>query len=314
MACGCKNCNGAVSLTGQLPPGCDSILNISTEIVNGDVLVTITFCSGAIQQFTVPSGQSGTNGENGADGAQGPAGTGISNVEVSQEGNEVTLTITLDNGDIYNETFVIQSAPSAYVVDSQHFDTVPQLTLNNTEGLTILASSIIPGNTVITNGDTILFDSVFRLSVTGDDSVPTAIFKQLYLSLGPLGGTVDAGELCSNLSFPNFNSTIRQFRIQGQMTKIESSGLGTNAMNIIGTLSLWDKADSTTISNGITGDPINTMPALRYDYGFYSASAQGLSFSSTLQFQVLGTKATYSPGVTVNLDTIYFVTTKIPKL
>ena len=321
MSCGCKNCNGAVSLPTQLPPGCDSILNIGTQLVDDNVLVTITFCSGAIQQFTIPAGQNGTDGVNGVDGATGPSGTGISDVDITQEGNEVTLVITLSDGTVINETFIIQAAPSAYVVDSQHFDTTTPVLLTNDTNSVVLASSTIPGNTINVNGDTIDFDILFRLNytlavniATGEIESIAAVFKSFYLSLGPLGGLIDADEIFNNLSFPNFNSSIRQIRIRGKMTKIESPALGTNAMNIMGSLELYDKAETDILSNGLGGDVTNTMPALRFSYGFYSGSAQGLDFENNLQFQVLATPATYAQGSSVLVDPLYFVTTKIPKL
>jgi hypothetical protein len=312
MSCGCKNCNGAVSLTGQLPPGCDSILNIDTQVVEGNILVTITFCSGAINQFTIPSGQNGVDGVNGTNGEQGANGNGISDISVSQEGNEVTLTITLDDGTVYNETFIIQTATSAYIIDSQHFDTGTQIVLNDLSStLSILATSNIPGNTIVNNGDTIHFDIVFRLSTNAG---ATPVFKQLYLSLGPQGGTLDNSELCVNLTFPGFTTIIEQVHIVGEMTKIESANLGTNAMNIKGTMTLFDKGDSNSLSHGLDGNIQNTMALARQQFGFYSAAAQNLFYGLPLRFQLLGSNNTYPIGTTINFDMIYFTTTKIPKL
>jgi len=312
MSCGCKNCNGAVSLTGQLPPGCDSILNIGTQEVDGNILVTITFCSGAINQFTIPAGQDGVNGTNGTNGGQGAEGNGISDISSSQDGNEVTLTITLNDGTVYNETFIIQAATSAYIIDSQHFDTGTQIVLNDLSGnLSILGTSIIPGNTIVNNGDTIHFDIVFRISSNGP---ATLVFKRLGLSLGPVGGVTDNDEICVNLSFPQFSSSMEQVHIVGEMTKIESANLGTNAMNIKGTMTLFDKGDSNSLSHGLGGSAENLMPLSRQQFGFYSAAAQGLSYQLPLRFELLGTNNNYPIGTTVNFDMIYFTTTKIPKL
>ena len=72
---------------GGSNPNCDSILNIETQTLSTETIVTITFCSGAIQQFSIPHGVDGNDGADGADGTSGDTGIAVEDVSVTQVGN-----------------------------------------------------------------------------------------------------------------------------------------------------------------------------------------------------------------------------------
>ena len=191
MGCGCKNCNGAVGQNTQLPPGCDSILSITHENIGSEILVTITLCSGNIQQFSIPLPADGTNG---ADGPQGPAGSpGVSIVDIdsSVQDNIVTLTFTLSNGEVLTETFTIETQEAqAYVIDHVGLD-VPNEdnispTLISNGPVSTIARSLIPLGSWPTSEDTIYFDILVNFdysSALGKAKTGQNIFKTLVLQL-----------------------------------------------------------------------------------------------------------------------------------
>ena len=170
---GCKNCNGTVSQNIQLPPGCDSIQAITTDVTaKGDTIVTITFCSGAIQQFTIPAGQSGENGTDGTNGADGTNGISIEDITSSVEDGLVTLTFTLSDGSTIVETFTIETQEAqAYVIDHVGLDVPnednidPTLIPNGPNS--VIAKSLIPAGSFPSSEDTIYFDILINLQYAG---------------------------------------------------------------------------------------------------------------------------------------------------
>lgn len=198
MSCGCKNCNGTVSQTASLPPGCDSILNITSETVGQNILVTITFCSGTTQQFSIPIGTDGAPGSSGPPGASGADGVGIANIDSSVVDNTVTLTFTLTNGQTFIESFSIEASPSAYIVEHRGLDIPAQ---NNLEVLLnptkqVIATSIIPPGTFVNNGDTIFFEIWLNLNyneILIDNKQGDPIFEELTLEFNSSGAPSTSG-------------------------------------------------------------------------------------------------------------------------
>lgn len=186
MSCGCKNCNGTVSQTASLPPGCDSILNITSETVGQNILVTITFCSGTTQQFSIPIGSDGAPGSSGPPGASGSDGVGIADIDSSVVDNTVTLTFTLTNGQTFIESFSVDPSPSAYIVEHKGLD-IPlqdnlEVVLNSAKQ--VIATSTIPAGTLVNNGDTVYFDLYIKLNYVASlssDKAGQSIFRDLTL-------------------------------------------------------------------------------------------------------------------------------------
>ena len=146
MGCGCNNCNGTVSQNSQLPPGCDSILSITNENIGTEVIVTITFCSGAVQQFSIPAGVDGAPGQDGAPGADGADGA---DGEQGPKG---------------------EAGGNAYIIDHVGLDTNSEdniiATLYPGAASSVLARSFIPATTLETDEDTIYFDVLINLDFT----------------------------------------------------------------------------------------------------------------------------------------------------
>ena len=166
MGCGCKNCNGTVSQNSQLPPGCDSILSITTDNIGEETIVTITFCSGDTQQFSIPSGVDGSSGPAGADGADGADGV----------------------DGVQGETGIV--GQSAYVIDHVGLDVsnedniAPVLTSGG--AAKVLARSLLPANTWPSAEDTVYFDILINLEF-GETLAESSeeVFKLLTLQLNP---------------------------------------------------------------------------------------------------------------------------------
>jgi len=191
MGCGCKNCNGAVGQNTQLPPGCDSILSITHENIGSAILVTITLCSGNIQQFSIPIPADGADGPAGPTGADGTDGVSIVDIDSSVEDNIVTLTFTLSNGEVLIETFTIETQEAqAYVIDHvgldvPNEDNISPTLISNGPSQTI-ARSLIPLSSWPTSEDTIYFDILVNLAYSGGlgtDKIGQDIFKTLVLQL-----------------------------------------------------------------------------------------------------------------------------------
>ena len=188
MSCGC-NKKSAISIGSQLPPGCDSILNIDTNALETETIVTITFCSGAQQQFSIPHGTNGIDGTIGGDGSDGTNGDSVEDVEVTQEGSTVYLTFTI-GGEEYTINFELPtSGNGAYIVEhkSQGIGVSPadftQVILNDATSDTEFIKGTIPGSTIVNAGDTLHWDAVFMFKAGSTKDV-VALFKVIYLCLG----------------------------------------------------------------------------------------------------------------------------------
>lgn len=318
MSCGCKNCNGTVSQGAQLPPGCDSILSITTDVnETGDIIVTITFCSGALQQFTIPAGQDGGNGSDGSDGTPGSDGVGIEDVTAEQDGNDVTLTIILENGEETTITFTIPPAPGAYIV--QHLSNgtgSPELTGEfATKELAGIASyfsvikGTIPGGTIVNAGDTIHWDAVFN--ITGNIAEVHGVFKDLYLCLGSNDSVADAivnfeGQPTLINLFPQ---TTLSVHVSVEMSRTNSPT--REEMYVKGSMHIFDKGQNIHFAHSVT-DPNPPQTDIE-TVGFYSLAAP-ITFSAENYIQLIGIPGGYGPIDTIDIDPIYMTVTKLPKL
>lgn len=317
MSCGCKNCNGTVSQGSQLPPGCDSILSITTDVTGtGDTIVTITFCSGAVQQFTIPSGQDGGNGSDGSDGADGSNGVGIENVTAEQDGTEVTLTITLDNGEEFNITFTVPSASGAYVV--QHNSqgvAAPELTGEfATKPVSALADyfsvikGTIPANTVVNPGDTLHWDAVFN--VTGTTTEVSNVFKELFLCVGSDDNVNDkvvnlSGEPALISKYPGATISVH---VNVELSRTNSPT--RDEVFLKGSMHLLDKGDNIHFANSMAD--ANPPQTEIETVAFYQLC--DFTFTDQNFIQLIGLPGGFGPGETVNIDPIYMTVTKIPKI
>lgn len=269
---GCKNCNGTVSQNNQLPLGCDSILSITNETVGEEIIVTITFCSGAIQQFSIPLPSNGATGADGQAGADGSPGVNITDVNSSVEDNIVTLEFIFSDGTIIIETFAIETQEAqAYVIDHVGLDVPnedniqPILVTNGTSET--VARSLIPANSWPTTEDTIYFDILVNLKYSdrlGIAKTGQSMFKNFGLELNTSTTPANEGLGISlqnqgqaDILFPT--TTIA---VTGEITRraIEDSqgGLGTTfALDIVAKMSPYQRgsdypiADSGTVAKAV---------------------------------------------------------------
>lgn len=313
---GCKNCNGVISQSTQLPPGCDSILSITTDVTGtGDTVVTITFCSGATQQFTIPSGQDGQNGSDGANGANGSDGSGVQDVTAEQDGNDVTLTIILENGEETTITFTIPSASGAYVVqhNSQGID-APELTgefatkeLSNIAGYFSVIKGTIPGGTIVNPGDTIHWDAVFN--ITGSVSQIHNVFKALFLCVGSTD-TIDdkhvnlTGSPALIYIYPDTTVSVH---VNVEMSRTNSPL--RSEVFLKGSMHVLDKGEHIHYSS-LTSDPVSPQTDIE-TVAFYHKC--NFVFTDENYIQLIGSAGGFGPD-TVNIDPIYMTVTKIPKI
>lgn len=316
MSCGCKNCNGTVSQGSQLPPGCDSILSITTDVTDtGDTIITITFCSGAVQQFTIPSGQNGENGSDGSDGADGSNGAGIEDVTAEQDGNDVTLTITLDNGEEFNITFTIPSVSGAYVLqhNSQgvgapeltgEFATIPFSELSD---YTSVIKGTIPANTVVNPGDTLHWDAVFN--ITGTNTQVHDVFKQLFLCVGSNDDVNDAvvnltGQPALIKIYPGATVSVH---VNVELSRTNSPT--RDEVFLKGSMHVLDKGDNIHFSHSILD--LNAPQTAIETVAFYQLCP--FTFTDQNFIQLIGDPGGFGQS-TVNIDPIYMTVTKIPKI
>ena len=328
MGCGCKNCNGAVSQNTQLPPGCDSILSITHENIGSEILVTITLCSGNIQQFSIPLPADGTNG---ADGPQGPAGSpGVSIVDVdsSVADNIVTLTFTLSNGEVLTETFAIETQQAqAYVIDHVGLD-VPNEdnispTLTSDGPSQTIARSLIPLGSWPTSEDTIYFDILINLdypTALGDNKPNENMFKNLQLQLNTdpepnssIGAFLELQQVGTGLVLFPINTLV----VTGEITRRfieDGSGNLQSALDIVATLEQYSArtypVDNAGTTTAVT-TPKNTGKNLAW-------SVKNTSVDVTVDnyLKVVALPSNYvveaeqGPGsaYTVNPEQIYFTT------
>lgn len=264
MGCGCKNCNGAVGQNTQLPPGCDSILSITHENIGSAILVTITLCSGNIQQFNIPLAADGADGPAGPTGADGADGVSIVDIDSSVEDNIVTLTFTLSNGEVLIETFAIETQEAqAYVIDHVGLD-VPNEdnispTLISSGSPETIARSLIPLDSWPTSEDTIYFDILVNLSYPkelGSNKINQNIFKTLVLQLNtdtePSGGGVSLYLESPNakIAFPSVAIVVT-----GEITKRfieDGSGNIVQALDIVAKLEQFENKNYPIPSPGTT--------------------------------------------------------------
>ena len=305
-------------MTSQLPPGCDSILSIDTNDVGTETIITITFCSGAIQQFSIPHGTDGADGASGGGGDTGADGNGIEDISVAQDGTSVTLTVTLNNGEEVNVTFEVPTAAGAYIVE-HHSQGVasPELSgdfadkvVTSINGNFSVIKGTIPGNTLINAGDTLHWDAVFNVSATGQTRVHD-VFKELYLCLGTTGSIEDR---VSNI---NGQPAFIQVNPGATVSVHFNAELGrTNSptreeVYLKGTMSIYDKGESIQHSHGITdADAPSQMIGT---IGLYVQVPY--DFSEQHIIQLLGQPAGFgSDNIVMTIRPIYMTVTKIPKI
>lgn len=305
-------------MTSQLPPGCDSILSIDTNDVGNETIITITFCSGAIQQFSIPHGQDGQDGGSGGSGQDGQDGNGISDISAEQEGDEVTLTITLENGDEVTVTFNIPTAAGAYIVqhNSQGVG-APELTgefaqkeLHNITTHFSVIKGTIPGNTVINAGDTLHWDAVFNITGDGPDGKLNNVFKELFLCLGSNDNITDN---CVNLTgqpalITKFPRSTISVHVNVELSKTNSPT--REEVFLKGSMHVLDKGENIHGSHSILD--LNPPQTQIETVAFY----QAVPFDFTAQnfIQLIGLPGGYGTNTTINIDPIYMTVTKIPKI
>ena len=321
MACGC-NKKGTVSISNQLPPGCDSILSINSDDIGTETIVTITFCSGAIQQFNIPHGQDGSDGTSGSSGNSGSDGNGINDITANQDGTEVTLTITLDNGDDITIVFEVPTAAGAYVVQHlshgtaapETFDVFATKVLNDITGDFSVIKGTVPGNTIVNAGDTLHWDAVFNVTSTSLNSAHD-IFKKLFLCVGNSDTIQDK---VSNLLGDPANITIRPTgsRLSSLSVHVNLEMSKTNSptrqeVMIKGTMSVYDKGANVRASHDLTD---NDSPSqLISTVGIYTLAT--FTFGLENHIQLIGEPGGFGGDeAAINLDSIYMTVTKIPKI
>ena len=302
---------------GGSNPNCDSILNIETQTLSTETIVTITFCSGAIQQFSIPHGVDGNDGADGADGTSGDTGIAVEDVSVTQVGNEITLVITLDDGTIFENTFTIATATGAHIVEAKTQGGAVDLTeatgngfeqilMNNVGGEFEVIGGTVPGNTLTTAGDTLHFDAVFQVGKTaGLES--TNIFKNLFLTVGPVGAF---NEKCVNLSGQPSLITVPgdgHVQVSVEFTRIDSL---REELFFKGSMTVADKGLNAVGSHS-TNDPNPPSVDKGKTFPFYGGT-DDLDFSQEIQIQLRAL-----PGDSVTnmfINPVYMTITKIPKL
>jgi hypothetical protein len=300
---------------GGSNPNCDSILNIETQTLSTETIVTITFCSGAIQQFSIPHGVDGNDGADGADGTSGDTGIAVEDVSVTQVGNEITLVITLDDGTIFENTFTIATATGAHIVEAKTQGGAVDLTdatgngfeqinLSTVGGEFEVIGGTVPGNTITIAGDTLHFDAVFQVRTDG-----TALhnpFKELYLTVGPVGSIT---EKCTNLSGQPATITVPtdgHVQVSVELTKTDST---RNEFFYKGTMTVADKGDNAVASHSITdlNPPVDSKT-----FAFYGGTGE-LDFTQEIQIQLRALPGG-SGSDTMFVNPAYMTITKIPKL
>lgn len=320
-------------MTSQLPPGCDSILSIDTNDLGSETRITITFCSGAVQQFSIPNGQDGASGSSGQDGTDGAAGNGILDISSVQDGNEVTLTITLEDKTETTVTFNIPTSAGAYIIE--HFsqgatdpgnstedpsDRTATIVVSDQSSVFSVLKSRIPGNTIPNKGDTIHYDGVFSLlaSRRSGDSKLSTIFKQFFLTIGTFESTAEAvssaagkinltGNPASIAMAPGSSISVH---INMELSRVDNKhDLGNTGIMAKGTMSIFDKGATRQLSHNTTD--IDAPSQLISTVGFY----QHISFppSDTHYINLIANPGTFG-DMTVIASPIYMTTTKIPKI
>jgi hypothetical protein len=297
---------------GGSNPNCDSILNIETQTLSTETIVTITFCSGAIQQFSIPHG---VDGQDGADGTSGDTGIAVEDVSVTQVGNEITLVITLDDGTIFENTFTIATATGAHIVEAKTQgggvditdatgNGFEQINLATVGGEFEVIGGTVPGNTITIAGDTLHFDAVFQVRTDGIELHNP--FKELYLTVGPVGSIT---EKCTNLSGQPSLITVPtdgHIQVSVEFTRIDST---REELFYKGTMTVSDKGESAVASHSITD--LNP-PVESKTFPFYGGTDE-LDFTQDIQIQLRAFPGG-SGTDTMFVNPAYMTITKIPKL
>jgi|TARA_R100000479_G_scaffold176440_1_gene130890 hypothetical protein len=300
---------------GGSNPNCDSILNIETQTLSTETIVTITFCSGAIQQFSIPHGVDGQDGADGADGTSGDTGIAVEDVSVTQVGNEITLVITLDDGTIFENTFTIATATGAHIVEAKTQgggvditdatgNGFEQINLATVGGEFEVIGGTVPGNTITIAGDTLHFDAVFQVRTDGIELHNP--FKELYLTVGPVGSIT---EKCTNLSGQPSLITVPtdgHIQVSVEFTRIDST---REELFYKGTMTVSDKGESAVASHSITD--LNP-PVESKTFPFYGGTDE-LDFTQDIQIQLRAFPGG-SGTDTMFVNPAYMTITKIPKL
>lgn len=322
-ACGCTK-KGTVSMTSQLPPGCDSILSIDTNEVETETIITITFCSGAIQQFSIPHGEDGSDGATGGAGGSGTDGNGISDITAEQDGTEVTLIVTLDNGENITLTFNVPTASGAYVV--QHLSSgsnSPEvlnefntLVLNDISGMFSAIRGVIPGNTIVNAGDTLHWDAVFNVTANKLSQVHD-VFKLLYLCVGSNDNDDDK---ISNLSgnppniniYPvtNSNNSLSSLSVHVNVEMSKTNSTTRDELMVKGTMTVYDKGVSNRASHLATDYDAPTQEVATV--GIYTLALFNRGVENYIQ--LIGQSGGFGDEVAIQLSPIYMTVTKIPKI
>lgn len=328
MGCGCKNCNGTVSSNSQLPPGCDSILSIDTELIGDNTLVTITFCSGSIQQFSIPSGQDGADGAAGSTGASGADGVSIIDIDSSVEGNIVTLTFLLSNGETLVEQFEINADGNdpAYVIDHKGID-VPNED-NISEQLDgsakVIARSLLPANLFPNGEDTVYFDILINInynSALGAEKNGLSLFKNLRLELNNSSTASGSG---INISFQDGAEKLGLFptvalKFSGEITRrsyLDALGnVQTNGLDVV-VEGHGLQRRSYPIDNLETGSPLEFpgKDASRLAWKLKDSSVD-LSADNYLKIVAVGDNyTTDTASYIVTATQLYFTTRYLPRI
>ena len=324
-ACGCNN-KGTVSMTSQLPPGCDSILSIDTNEVGTETIITITFCSGAIQQFSIPHGEDGSDGAPGGTGGSGTDGNGISDITAEQDGTEVTLIVTLNDGENITLTFNVPTASGAYIV--QHLSNgsnspevlneFSTLVLNDITGMFSAIRGVIPGNTIVNAGDTMHWDAVFNVTANNLSQVHD-VFKLLYLCVG---NNDNEDDKISNLSGNpsnitispvksiNINNSLSSLSVHVNVEMSKTNSTTRDELMVKGTMTVYDKGVSTRASHLLTDFDAPTQEVATV--GIYTLTLFNKGVENYIQ--LIGTSGGFGDEVAIQLSPIYMTVTKIPKI
>ena len=327
MGCGCKNCNGTVTSSGQLPPGCDSILNITTDNTGDEILVTIAFCSGGVQQFSIPVGSDGLPGGTGSSGADGADGVGIVDVTATVENNIVTLTFLLSNGATLVETFEIDvnANPPAYIIDHKGLDVPNEINVQAglQEGVSsVIASSIIPADIFQNTEDTIYFDILVNLVYSpalGGDKMGTNIFSSLNLEINTSASATGSGLIIPlRVSSPEFALFPTQtLKFSGTITRrayLDAlENLSTSGIDVIIEAEAFGRKAYTIDEGTFAGEPtVNTKKAMGW-----KSKASEMDLNSDNYFKITASGVDYTVDETpyaVNANQIYFVTRFLPRI
>lgn len=304
MGCGCNNCNGTVSQNSQLPPGCDSILSITTDNIGEETIVTITYCSGDTQQFSIPSGVDGAPGQDGADGADGADGI---NGEQGVQG---------------------EVGSSAYIINHVGLD-VPSEdnitpTLSAGGSAEVLARSLLPANTWKADEDTVYFDVLVNLTIPDSLQNSGDIFKLLTLQLNPTIGSDTTsgislkleGEL-SKIQFPECT-----LKFSGEITRRKFTDEVANqsyiALDLIVAGESYSRTRTLSVDNASTGVSGAVSTSNGDKNLAWVVKNTAVNYNVDNYLKIVGDpenwiQATGGPQATVKSAQIYFTTKYLPR-